>query len=130
MAVLSAVAALAWSGRAAWVAGAGLGLCCVAFWRVLGDSPVATVMFTVPAYFAGTVLRLRQGAADALLQRGRELGEEQEIFADLSMRHERARIVASCTTSDAPGRHPGASSSSGRHTQVAGFSAVALASTE
>jgi signal transduction histidine kinase len=94
MALLSAVAALAWGGRAAWVAGVCLAAYLFVFWLVLRDSPVATMMFSVPAYFAGTVLRLRQEAADELAQRGRELEEERELFADLAMRHERARIAA------------------------------------
>ena len=51
-------------------------------------------MFSVPGFLAGTVLRLRREAADELAQRGRELEEERELFAELSLRHERARIAA------------------------------------
>ena len=94
LAMLCGVAALGWSGRGAWTAGACLGVFLYFFWLVLDTSPVAVLMFSVPAFFAGTVLRLRQEAADELAQRGRELEEERELFADLSMRHERARIAA------------------------------------
>jgi signal transduction histidine kinase len=94
MAVLAAVTALGWSGRAAWVTGAGLAAYLVVFWLFLATSPVAVVMFSVPGFLAGTVLRLRREAADELDQRGRELEDERELFADLALRHERARIAA------------------------------------
>jgi signal transduction histidine kinase len=94
MAILAAVAALGWRGRAAWVTGAGLGAYLIVFWLVLATSPVAVVMFSVPGFLAGTVFRLRREAADELAQRGRELEDERELFADLALRHERARIAA------------------------------------
>jgi signal transduction histidine kinase len=94
MALLGTVTALAWSGRAAWTAGACLAVYLVVFWLVLPTSPVALVMFTLPGFLAGTVLRLRRETADELAQRGRELEDEREMFADLSLRHERARIAA------------------------------------
>jgi signal transduction histidine kinase len=94
MAVLAAVTALGWRGRAAWVTGACLAAYLVVFWLVLATSPVAVVMFSVPGFLAGTVFRLRREAADELAQRGRELEEERELFADLALRHERARIAA------------------------------------
>lgn len=94
MALLATVAALGWSGRAAWVAGAGMAAYLFLLWLVLGSSPVALVMFSVPGFLAGTVLRLRRETADDLAQRGRELEDERELFADLSLRHERARIAA------------------------------------
>lgn len=94
MALLAAVTALGWRGRAAWVTGAGLAAYLVVFWLVLATSPVAVVMFSVPGFLAGTVFRLRREAADELAQRGRELEEERELFADLALRHERARIAA------------------------------------
>ncbi|WP_433306219.1 sensor histidine kinase [Actinoplanes sp. CA-030573] len=95
MALLSTVAALAWSGRAAWLAGAGLlAFDAVLYLIQLDSSPVALLMFSVPGFFAGTVLRLRREAAEELAQRGRELEEERELFADLALRHERARIAA------------------------------------
>jgi signal transduction histidine kinase len=95
MALLATVAALAWAGRAAWVAALGLGLYLFVFWLALGGtSAIALVMFSVPGFFAGTVLRLRREAAEELARRGRELEEEQELFAELALRHERARIAA------------------------------------
>jgi len=94
MAVLAAVTALGWRGRAAWVTGACLAAYLVVFWLVLATSPVAVVMFSVPGFLAGTVFRLRREATEELAQLGRELEEEQELFADLALRHERARIAA------------------------------------
>jgi signal transduction histidine kinase len=94
MALLAAVAALGWSGRAAWVVGAVLAAYLIVFWWILRTSPVAVVMFSAPGFLAGTVLRLRREAADELAERGRELEEERELFADLALRHERARIAA------------------------------------
>ena len=94
MALLATVTALGWRGRAAWVAGACLAAYLVGLWLILDTSPVALAMFSVPAFAAGTVFRLRREAADELAQRGRELAEEQEMFADLALRHERARIAA------------------------------------
>ncbi|GAA4457814.1 hypothetical protein GCM10023170_054720 [Phytohabitans houttuyneae] len=95
MAFLATVAALGWSGRATWVVAACLIGYVTVFAVVVGDeSEVALVMLTVPGFLAGTVFRLRREAADELAQRGRELEEERELFADLSVRHERARIAA------------------------------------
>jgi signal transduction histidine kinase len=94
MAVLSAVTALGWGGRAAWVVGAVLTAYLLVFWLALDTSLVAVAMFSVPGFLAGTVFRLRREAADELAERGRELEEEQELFADLALRHERARIAA------------------------------------
>jgi signal transduction histidine kinase len=94
MAVLAAVTALGWTGWAAWVTGAGLAAYLVVFWLVLATSPVAVVMFSVPGFLAGTVFRLRREASEKLAERGRELEEERELFADLALRHERARIAA------------------------------------
>jgi signal transduction histidine kinase len=94
MAFLATVTALAWSGRAAWVAGAGLAAYLVVLWMILDTSPVALAMFSVPGFLAGTVFRLRREAAEELAERGRELEDERELFADLALRHERARIAA------------------------------------
>jgi signal transduction histidine kinase len=95
MALLATVAALGWSGRAGWV----VALCLIGyvfvFWLATGnESEVALAMLTVPGFLAGTVFRLRREAADALALRGRELEEERELFTDLALRHERARIAA------------------------------------
>lgn len=95
MAALAAVAALAWTGRAAWVAALGLGVYLLGFWLTLpATSPVAVLVFSVPGFLAGTVLRLRREAVDELARRGRELEEERELFAEIALRHERARIAS------------------------------------
>ena len=75
MALLAAVTALGWSGRAAWVVGLGLAAYLTILWLILGTSPVALVVFSVPGFLAGTVFRLRRETADELAQRGRELEE-------------------------------------------------------
>jgi signal transduction histidine kinase len=95
MALLATVAALGWSGRAGWAVLLCLGAYLFVFWLAVGDtSEVAVAMITVPGFLAGTVFRLRREAADELAERGRELEEERELFADLALRHERARIAA------------------------------------
>ena len=95
IALLATVAALAWRGRAAWVVALCLGAYLLALWLALGGtSAIALMMFSFPAFLAGTVLRLRRETADQLARRGRELEEERELFADLAMRHERARIAS------------------------------------
>lgn len=95
MAALAAVAALAWAGRAAWLVALGLVVYLFVFYRAAAPiSPVAVVMFSVPGFIAGTVLRLRREAVDALARRGRELEEERELFAQIALRHERARIAS------------------------------------
>jgi signal transduction histidine kinase len=94
MALLATVAALGWSGRTVWVVGVCLAVYLFVLWLVLDTSEIALLMFTVPGFFAGTVLRLRREAAEELVQRSRELEEERELFADLAVRHERARIAS------------------------------------
>jgi signal transduction histidine kinase len=94
LALLAGTAALAWRGRAAWAAGAGLVAYLVILWTIVQGSAVALAMFTVPSFLAGTVLRLRREAAAELARRGRELEEERELFAALAVRHERSRIAA------------------------------------
>ncbi len=95
MAGLAAAVALAWTGRAAWLAGFGLAVYLYVFWLVLPPtSPVAIVMFSVPGFLAGTVLRQRGETVDQLARRGRELEEERELFAQIALRHERARIAS------------------------------------
>jgi signal transduction histidine kinase len=92
---LAAAVALAWTGRAAWLAGLGLAGYLYVFWLVLPPtSPVAIVMFSVPGFLAGTVLRQRGETVDQLARRGRELEEERELFAEIALRHERARIAS------------------------------------
>lgn len=94
LALLAGTAALAWRGRAAWAAGAGLIAYLGILWTVVQGSSVALAMFTVPSFLAGTVLRLRRETAAELARRGRELEEERELFAALAVRHERSRIAA------------------------------------
>jgi signal transduction histidine kinase len=95
MAALAATAALGWAGRAAWLAALTLGVYLYIMWlAVTPSSPVAVVMFSVPGFLAGTVLRLRREAVDELARRGRELEEERELFAEIALRHERARIAS------------------------------------
>ncbi|GAB2622109.1 hypothetical protein Aab01nite_76740 [Paractinoplanes abujensis] len=94
MAMLAGVAALAFGGRAAWAAGAGLVAYLGLLWSIVDSSWVALAMFSVPAFVAGTVLRLRREAARQLAERGRELEQERELFAELALRHERTRIAA------------------------------------
>jgi signal transduction histidine kinase len=90
-----AVLALGWSGRAAWL----VGLCVTAYlvpfyYLSQSNSLVATLMFTVPPYVAGTVLRLRNETAGQLARRAEELEDERELYAELALRHERARIAS------------------------------------
>lgn len=90
-----AVLALGWSGRAAWLVGLGAVAYLVPFYY-LSDmgSWVAALMFTLPPYAAGTVLRLRKETADELALRAQELKEERELFVEIALRHERARIAS------------------------------------
>lgn len=90
-----AVLALGWSGRAAWL----VALCGAAYlvpvYHLSGESsPVAALMFTVPPYVAGTVLRLRRQTADELALRLAELEEERDLFGQIALQHERARIAS------------------------------------
>jgi signal transduction histidine kinase len=95
MALLATVAALGWRGWAAAVVAVCLAAYLVAVWLILGDTNgIALAMFSVPSFVAGTILRLRREAADELARRNRELEEERELFADLALRHERARIAS------------------------------------
>ena len=96
--ILLAYAALTaehFSGRAAWVAGLG----CVAYITALyfltdqSGSP-GLIILVAPGFLAGTALRLRRETAEQLAERGRELDAERELFADVSVRNERARIAS------------------------------------
>ncbi|HEY5455767.1 MAG TPA: histidine kinase [Acidothermaceae bacterium] len=93
--VYAAIAAERFSGRAAWVAG----FCCAAY--VIGlyaftdqDGSPGLLILTAPGFLAGTVLRLRRETAEQLAARGRELEAERELFAEVSVRNERARIAS------------------------------------
>jgi signal transduction histidine kinase len=93
--VTFAVLALGWSGRAAWlVAGCGAAYLIPFSYLAEMNSWVATLMFTVPPYAAGTVLRLRRETADELAVRAQELEDERELFSAIALRHERARIAS------------------------------------
>jgi signal transduction histidine kinase len=90
-----AVLALGWSGRAAWLAALLPAAYLVPFYYLSHiGSLTALLMFTVPPYVAGTVFRQRRETSDELAVRARELDEERELFAELALRHERARIAA------------------------------------
>jgi signal transduction histidine kinase len=89
------LAAERFSGRATWVAG----LCCAGYVVALyaltdqKGSP-GLIILTAPGFLAGTALRLRRETAEQLAARGRELEAERELFADVSVRNERARIAS------------------------------------
>jgi signal transduction histidine kinase len=96
--VLVAYAALAaerFSGRMAWVAGLGCAAYLIALYGVTdqGGSP-GLVILTAPGFVAGTALRLRRETAEQLAERGRELEAERDLFAEVSVRNERARIAS------------------------------------
>ncbi|MGW5240702.1 sensor histidine kinase [Monashia sp. NPDC004114] len=90
-----ALLALGWSGRAAWL----VALCAAAYLMPLyvlseATSWVPVLIFTVPPYAAGTVLRLRRETAEQLAMRVEELEQERELFTEIALRHERARIAS------------------------------------
>lgn len=90
-----AVLPLGWSGRAAWLVAVCAAAYLVPFFIVSGqNSWVAALMFTVPPYVAGTLLRARRETADQLAARARELEEERDLYAAIALRHERARIAS------------------------------------
>lgn len=83
------------AGRAAWGAAALSAVWLLVLYAASGcwANPGLAVL-TVPGYAAGTVLRLRRRTAEALTERVRELDEERELFAQVAVRNERARIAA------------------------------------
>lgn len=58
------------------------------------DSAVPALMIPAAAWAAGRVLREREQVAAQLAERARELEEEREAHARLSVRYERARIAS------------------------------------
>jgi signal transduction histidine kinase len=95
--VLLAYAALAaehFSGRAAWVAGLGCTVYVLVLYAITGDTSPGILILVAPGFIAGTALRLRRETAEELAERGRELESERELFAELSVRNERARIAS------------------------------------
>ena len=83
------------SGRAAWIAGLASSAYLLFLYAVTDSwtSPGLLILIA-PGYVAGTALRLRQETAEQLAERGRELEAERELFAELSVRNERARIAS------------------------------------
>jgi signal transduction histidine kinase len=93
--VAFAVLALGWSGRAAWLVTVAGAAYLVPFYHLAEMGTwVAALMFTLPPYVAGTVLRLHQETADELALRAAELEHERALFTEIALRHERARIAA------------------------------------
>lgn len=95
--VLLAYAALAaehFSGRRAWA----VGIACAAYigliYGVTRETDPGLLILISPGFLAGTVLRLRRETAEALTARGQELEVERELFAEVSVRNERARIAS------------------------------------
>jgi signal transduction histidine kinase len=93
-AALGVVAGVGFTGRAAWPAAAGFAALLALLYLVTGEQSIGLAMLTLPGFLAGTVLRLRRQTADELALRARELDEERELFAELAVRNERARIAA------------------------------------
>jgi signal transduction histidine kinase len=91
---LGCVAGERFGGRTAWTSAAAVLSWLAVMYLVTGDRDAGLVMFTVPGFIAGTALRLRREAAEELELRGQELEAERELFADLAVRNERARIAA------------------------------------
>ncbi len=89
------VLALGWSGRSAWLVAACAAAYMVPFYHVAQvDSWVAAIIFTAPPFVAGTVLRLRDETSQQLAARLDELEEERELYGEIALRHERARIAS------------------------------------
>lgn len=91
--VLVFAVALGWSGRAAWAAAAIAGGVIGVLARLMDVPVVPVLLFTVPTWLVGTVVRIRAETSAALRQRGEELEHERELVADLARRHERSRIA-------------------------------------
>lgn len=59
-----------------------------------GQSPIPALLLTGAGWGAGRALREREEVAEKLTERARELDEEREAHAALSVRYERARIAS------------------------------------
>ena len=57
------------------------------------SDPVVLVVFTVPAWVAGTAMRSRTQLTAQLADRAQELEREREVYAREAVRYERARIA-------------------------------------
>lgn len=91
---LAILAAYSWSGRMAVAVGLGLVLWMEALYLATGQTGPALVIFTAPGYLAGFVLRRLHETASQLEIRSQELEEERELFTQLAVRNERARIAS------------------------------------
>jgi signal transduction histidine kinase len=63
-------------------------------WGLLGHVEGAFLVAIPAVWFAGRMVRERELVAAELAQRNRELEEERDAFAQLSVRYERARIAS------------------------------------
>jgi signal transduction histidine kinase len=90
-----AFGAARWDGRAGSVAGL---IALIVAWElgtaIAHESYVPGVLIPATAWAAGRVLRDRERVAARLAERARELEEEREAHAALSVRYERARIAS------------------------------------
>lgn len=91
---LALLAAYAWSGRTAVVVGLALLVWLEALYLATDETGPALAIFTAPGYAAGLALRRLHETAVQLQVRSRELEEEHELFARLSVRNERTRIAS------------------------------------
>ncbi|GIE30630.1 two-component sensor histidine kinase [Actinoplanes italicus] len=93
--ILALLATVVPLGFRTWHAATGVVALLAGLYFVNGETnPVPLLVFSLPGFLAGTVLRARRETASQLAARGRELEEERELYADLALRHERARIAA------------------------------------
>lgn len=91
---LTLVASYSWSGRTAVAVGLGLLGWLEALYLTTGTAGPGLAVFALPGAAAGFVLRRLHETAAQLEHRSRELEEERELFAQLSVRNERARIAS------------------------------------
>jgi signal transduction histidine kinase len=91
----SAFAAGRWAERRSAIAGVvaliGVSLACAA---ATHDSPVPFVLVPGIGWFVGYALHERELVVQRLAERAREVDEEREAYAELSVRYERARIAS------------------------------------
>jgi signal transduction histidine kinase len=92
---LGAFAAGRWAERASAIT-AGLALLALSVLsaEVTSEPWVPYLLLPGVGWMAGIAIRERQLVTDRLAERVRELAEEQDAYADLSVRYERARIAA------------------------------------
>ena len=94
LAAYAALAAERFGGRAAWPAGLAGAAYLALIYTVSGDTSPGLAILTMPGYLAGLALRLRRETAEQLSRRVRELDLERELFAQVSVGNERARIAS------------------------------------